>query len=160
MSDQRSPYSYSTVCYAAKIALHYSILLIVFIFPQYLIFAKRLYSDPIICTHGMDYFPTAYIHCYMAIVITDYQVACFYILQRHCFFPFSPANIRCYTYSHRLFYRLALSIHSSPLPYTLFRPRHIFRRSCLRHNQRLFFILAFLSGVRLTPFSTLTYLPL
>lgn len=33
---------------------------------------KRLYSDPIICTHGMDYFPTAYIHCYMAIVITDY----------------------------------------------------------------------------------------
>lgn len=58
---------------------------------------KRLYSDPIICTHGMDYFPTAYIHCYMAIVITDYQVACFYILQRHCFSHF---RLRIYAVIH------------------------------------------------------------
>lgn len=96
------PYSYSTVCYAAKSLRSVFPLLCVgvqlgltppFLTPHLLQYSpdsvylsaildicKRLYSDPIICTHGMDYFPTAYIHCYMAIVITDYQVACFYIL--------------------------------------------------------------------------------
>ena len=45
----------------------------------------------------MDYFSTAYIHRYMAIVITDYQVACFYILQRHCFSHF---RLRIYAVIH------------------------------------------------------------